>query len=116
MKITNLENIVKIEVTMEGANKVKKQLPISSQDGSPTFSFRVFTIEPNGFTPYHTHAFEHLNYIIEGEGAIVMETKEERPVKKGDFVLVLPGEKHQYRNKSDSSPFVMICAVPKEYE
>ncbi len=116
MKITNLENTVKTEVTMEGANKVKKQLPLSSQDGSPTFSFRVFTIEPNGHTPYHTHAFEHLNYIIEGEGAVVMTTGEEMPVKKGDFVLVLPGEKHQYKNKSATSPFVMICAVPKEYE
>jgi quercetin dioxygenase-like cupin family protein len=116
MKITNLGNTVKTEVTMEGANQVKKQLPISSQDGSPIFSFRVFTIEPTGHTPYHTHAFEHLNYIIEGEGAVVMATGEEKPVKKGDFVLILPGEKHQYKNNSASAPFVMICAVPKEYE
>lgn len=116
MKIINLESIVKTEVTMEGALKVKKQLPISSQDGSPTFSFRVFTIEPNGHTPYHTHAFEHLNYIIEGEGVVVMSTGEKKHIKKGDFVLILPGEKHQYKNTSDSSPFVMICAVPKEYE
>jgi quercetin dioxygenase-like cupin family protein len=116
MKITNLNNTVKTEVTMEGARKVKKQLPLSSQDGSPTISFRVFTIEPDGNTPYHTHAFEHLNYIIEGDGVVVMATGDEKPVKQGDFVLVLPGEKHQYKNKSASSPFVMICAVPKEYE
>jgi quercetin dioxygenase-like cupin family protein len=63
-----------------------------------------------------THAFEHLNYIIEGAGVVVMATGEEKPVKQGDFVLVLPGEKHQYKNNSASSPFVMICAVPKEYE
>jgi len=37
-------------------------------------------------------------------------------VKKGDFVLVLPDEKHQYQNRSPKSPFMMICAVPKEYE
>ena len=30
--------------------------------------------------------------------------------------LVLPGETHQYRNTSNDSPMVMICAVPKEYE
>jgi quercetin dioxygenase-like cupin family protein len=116
MKITNLDTTPKIRMNMEGASNVKKQLPISSQDSSPTFSFRVFTIEPGGHTPYHTHAFEHLNYIIEGEGAVVMATGEGRPVKQGDFVLVLPGEKHQYKNTSASSPFVMICAVPKEYE
>lgn len=116
MKITNLESTPKTVMTMEGASNVQKQIPISAQDGSPSYAFRVFTIAPNGHTPYHTHAFEHLNYIIEGEGAVVMATGEEKPVKKGDFVLVLPGEKHQYKNVSADSPFVMVCAVPKEYE
>jgi quercetin dioxygenase-like cupin family protein len=40
----------------------------------------------------------------------------EHPFKKGDFIMVVPDEKHQYKNKSDKSPVVMICAVPKEYE
>jgi quercetin dioxygenase-like cupin family protein len=116
MKIANLDTTPKIRMNMEGAENVQKQIPISGQDGSPSYAFRVFTIEPGGHTPYHTHAFEHLNYIIEGAGVVVMSTGEERPVKQGDFVLVLPGEKHQYKNTSASSPFVMICAVPKEYE
>jgi quercetin dioxygenase-like cupin family protein len=30
--------------------------------------------------------------------------------------MVLPDEKHQYKNTSAKSPVVMICAVPKEYE
>ena len=34
----------------------------------------------------------------------------------GDFALVLPHEKHQYRNTSPDRAFRMICAVPKEYE
>jgi hypothetical protein len=37
-------------------------------------------------------------------------------VQKGDFILILPNEKHQYRNKSPHDPMIMICAVPKEYE
>ena len=101
---------------MEGAKDIWKQVPISRDDGSPMFSFRVFTIMPGGHSPYHTHASEHLNYIIEGEGALVTAEGEERPLKKGDFALVMPGEKHQYRNKSANAPMVMICAVPKEYE
>jgi quercetin dioxygenase-like cupin family protein len=101
---------------MEGADKVYKQVPISKDDGSPVFSFRVFTIEPGGHTPFHRHPFEHLNYIIEGSGVVVNESGQEREVKKGDFALVLPDEKHQYKNKSISEPMIMICAVPKEYE
>lgn len=116
MKITSLDKIEKIMVTMEGAKDVWKQIPISRNDGSPMFSFRVFTIEKSGHTPYHRHPYEHLNYVIEGHGVMVTESGEEREVKKGDFALVLPDEKHQYKNKSASEPLIMICAVPKDYE
>ena len=116
MKISSLDKIQKVKATMEGAKEVYKQVPISKQDGSPNFSFRVFTIEPNGHTPYHQHPFEHLNYIIEGQGSLVDESGKEFEVKKGDFVLILPDEKHQYQNRSPKNPFIMICAVPKEYE
>ncbi len=40
----------------------------------------------------------HMNYVIEGGGA-----------------LVNPSEKHQYRNKG-YQPFKMICGVPREFE
>jgi quercetin dioxygenase-like cupin family protein len=40
----------------------------------------------------------HINYVIEGSGA-----------------LVNPDEKHQCRNKGDK-PFKMIYGVPKEFE
>ena len=68
MKITNLEQAPKIIPKMEGAKGVYKQVPISKGDGTPTFSFRIFTIEPGGHTPFHNHPFEHLNYILEGHG------------------------------------------------
>ncbi len=116
MKIIPIDQVPKSKMTLEGARDVTKQLPISKADGTPSFSFRVFTIAPEGHTPYHSHAFEHLNYIIEGHGVLVNEAGKESPVKQGDFALVLPGEKHQYRNASADHPFVMICAVPKEYE
>ena len=115
MKITSLDRVEKVRVEMEGAEGAFKQVPISKNDGSPMFSFRVFTLKPNGHTPFHQHDFEHLNYIISGSGVTVDEKGNESEVKEGDFVLVLPDEKHQYKNKSDK-PFVLICAVPKEYE
>jgi len=116
MKITNLDKTPKTKMQMEGAEGAWKQVPVSKADGTPVFSLRVFTIEPGGHTPFHAHPFEHVNYIIEGKGAIVTENGEERPVAKGDFVLVLPDEKHRYKNVSPDNPMVMICGVPKEYE
>jgi quercetin dioxygenase-like cupin family protein len=116
MKITNLNEIEKIKMTMEGAKDTWKQVPISAKDGSPNVSLRVFTIMPGGHTPYHTHPFEHLNYVIDGEGVVVTADGNERSVKKGDFAFVAQGEKHQYKNKSAQNPMIMICIVPKEYE
>ncbi|MFC2062773.1 cupin domain-containing protein [Chloroflexota bacterium] len=115
MYITNLEKTEKTRPDMEGAAGIYKQVPVSRENGTPTFSFRVFTIEPGGHTPYHNHPSEHVNYIIGGKGKIVAEDKE-YDIEKGDFALVLPGEVHQYRNASATEPMVMICAVPKEYE
>ena len=116
MKVANIDQIEKSRVEIEGAKNAFKQVPISKNDGSPNFSFRVFTLEPYGHTPYHQHASEHINYIISGCGSLVDENGSENELKTGDFVLVLPFEKHQYRNKSANEPFIMICAVPKEYE
>ncbi|MBL7113813.1 MAG: cupin domain-containing protein [Bacteroidales bacterium] len=115
MKIISLDQVEKKEVHMEGAKGAWKQVPLSRDDGAPVYSYRVFTVEPGGFTPYHQHPYEHMNYIIEGEGALVNDAGEETPLKAGDFALVNPDEKHQYRNKGDK-PFKMICGVPKAFE
>ncbi len=116
MKVVSLDALERAPVNMVGAVGAWKQTPVSSADGAPHFAFRVFTLEPGGNTPYHEHAFEHVNYVIAGEGALVDAEGNETPLKAGDFALVLPDERHQYRNASDTSEFIMICAVPTEYE
>ena len=114
MHITSLDTAASTVPVMEGAAGITKQIPISRADGTPAYSFRVFSIEPGGHTPLHRHPFEHLNYVVEGVGAVVTD-EGPKALKRGDFVLVQPGETHQYRNTADK-PFVVICAVPKEYE
>jgi quercetin dioxygenase-like cupin family protein len=113
--ITCLDKIEMTVPQMEGAKAVLKQIPLSKKDGTPAFSFRVFTIKLEGHTPYHRHPFEHMNYAIDGHGVIVSENGE-REFKKGDFALILPGEIHQFKNTSKDESLVIICAVPKEYE
>ena len=116
MKVIGLDQITRNKVDMEGAKDVCKQIPLGQSDGSPAYSFRVFSLAPGGHTPYHKHPYEHLNYVIEGNGAIVIEGGDELEIKKGDFALILPNEKHQFKNKSTSETMVIICAVPIEYE
>jgi len=115
MKIIPLDTVEKKKVTMEGAAGAWKQLPLGSHENVPVYSFRVFSLEPGGHTPFHSHPYEHMNYVIEGEGALVNASGEETILKAGDFALVDPGEKHQYRN-TGARFFRMICGVPKEFE
>ena len=116
MKIKSLSNCASAAMTMAGAVKVSKQVPIGLSENTPAYSVRVFTIEAEGHTPFHAHPYEHLNYIISGSGYLVNEAGEKQPIETGDFALVNPDEKHQYQNGSLEEPLVLICAVPKEFE
>lgn len=116
MKVISLGQVPSMPMQMAGADGVTKQVPIGAADGAPNFAFRVFTVTPGGHTPYHIHDAEHLNYIVQGEGVLVDESGDEHPVKAGEFALVTPNEKHQYRNTSASEDLKMICAVPLAYE
>ncbi len=99
MVITNLEKVKKTIPEMPGAESIQKQIPLSRADGVPTFSFRVFTIEPGGHTPFHRHPFEHMQYVIEGSGVLVADKRE-----------------HKIKNTSKTHNLLIICAVPREYE
>ena len=114
MKITHLNECETQPIDMIGVVGAIKQVPLGKADGAPNFSIRVFTLEPGGHTPHHIHESEHLNYILEGNGE-VMEGDTPRSISKGDFILIKPLEKHQYRNTGET-PLVFMCIVPTEYE
>ncbi len=114
MKITRLEDCPARPVQMEGVQGASKQVPIGIAEGAPNFSVRVFTLEPGGHTPHHAHAAEHVNYVLEGEGEILTD-EGPRPIAQGDYVLIKPQERHQYRNPT-SNRLLFMCMVPKDYE
>ena len=115
MIIRKLDDIPKTGVDMAGVKGIAKQLVLGSADGVPNFSFRVFTLDPDGHSPRHEHDLEHLNYVLSGEGCLVDGNGNRLPLVQGDFALVTPGETHQFRNTGEE-PFVFLCAVPRAYE
>lgn len=116
MIIRKLDDIELTAVQLDGVQGVQKQLVLGSADGVPNFSFRVFTVEPGGHSPLHTHDVEHLNYVIAGQGALMDADGNANPLGPGDFAFVQSQDVHQFRNTSPDQPFVFICAVPREYE
>ena len=94
----------------EGASKIKVRWVISKEMGAPNFALRVFEVEPGGFSPLHSHNWEHEVFILEGDGIVVSQDGEKR-FKPGDAVFVAPNEKHQFKN--DGKKVVkFICVVP----
>lgn len=111
MKIKKIEDVNPEIPQMPGTKDVSLQWLITKNDGAPHYAMRIFTIEPGGSIPVHTHTnMEHEIFVIEGEG-IMNNGVSEIPVKKGTAILVLPNDKHGFFNNSDK-PFKFICVIP----
>lgn len=110
MKISNCEAIAQQAVEMEGAEGCKVRWLVGECDGAPNFGMREFEVAPGGFTPRHFHPYEHEVFVLEGTG-VVIEDDREHPLKKGDVVLVSPGDVHQFRNTSDVT-LKFLCLIP----
>jgi len=110
MKIEDYKNIEARPVNMEGAKEVKIRWLISQKDGAPNFAMRLFEVGPGGYSPLHTHNWEHEVFILEGEGVATDGEKETR-IKSGTMVYVAPEEKHQFKN-TGSGTLKFLCLIP----
>jgi len=98
-------------VTEEGAKNVKIKWLINEDNGAPTFLMRHFTVDAGGFTPFHSHDWEHEVYILEGDGKVRYEDREEK-ITSGDAILIPPNRKHQFQANS-AKPLKFLCMIPK---
>ena len=71
---------------------------------------RQFEVAPGGYTPRHSHPYEHEVFVLEGEG-VVIEGETEHPLRPGDVIYVVPDEVHQFRN-TGAAPLKFLCLVP----
>ena len=115
MIIKNIDQVPLQDVNMEGAKDVKVRVLFGPADNAPTFAMRVFEMAGSGHTPFHTHPFEHEAMLLDGDIAVVTEGGD-RPLKKGDVVLMPPDEKHQFKNLSDTEVARFMCLVPIAYQ
>jgi quercetin dioxygenase-like cupin family protein len=53
--------------------------------------------------------------LLDGDIAVVTE-EGDRPLQKGDVLLMPPNEKHQFKNLSGTNNARFMCLVPIEYQ
>ena len=106
MKIQNYRDVKSVEA----APGAFMRILAGPDEGAPSFVMRLFEIEPDGGTLHHSHAWEHELFVVEGKG-VLKSGNAERPVSRGDAIMVLPDEQHGIINTSDDLLRV-ICVVP----
>lgn len=112
MKVHQATQVPEKVVTMEGAQGARMRMLIGPDDGAPNFAMRMFTVDPEGHTPLHSHDYEHEIYIVEGEG-FLKGADGEHPFKSGDVIYVSPNELHQFRN-TGSGTLRFLCLIPAQ--
>ena len=110
MKILNYRQLEPRPVDEEGACGTTIRWLIAKEDGAENFAMRLFELEEGGSTPFHTHAWEHEAFIIEGTGVVRLE-EGEASIGPGTAVFVLPEEKHCFKN-TGAGVMKILCMIP----
>jgi quercetin dioxygenase-like cupin family protein len=110
MKVQSSEGVTQAPVTMSGANGCSVRWLVGESDGAPNFAMRQFDVQPGGYTPRHSHPYEHEVFVLEGTG-VVFEGDVEHSLRAGDVIYVAPNEIHQFRN-TGAATLKFLCLVP----
>lgn len=109
MKIFHYRD-VEAKDAKEEASKLRVRWLITKDIGAENFAMRLFEMEPGGYSPFHSHPWEHEVFILEGEGIVVGEG-EERKFRAGNVIFVPPNEKHQFKNTGETT-VKFLCLIP----
>ncbi|MBN1230712.1 MAG: cupin domain-containing protein [Anaerolineales bacterium] len=109
-KVVHYSDVEALEVGGESKNAKIRWLIDDDHDGAPVYSLRMVELGEGGYSPKHTHAWEHENFIVEGTGQVFLN-EEWKDLNPGDVVFVPPNTMHQYRN-SGKSTFKFLCGIP----
>jgi len=79
-------------------------------DGAPNYALRMIEVQPGGHTPKHTHPYEHENFVVDGQGRVLLG-EEWHEVEPGSVVFVPADLLHCYEN-TGAVPFRFLCGIP----
>jgi len=102
---------VKLETMQEaGAKGIKIRWLIDKDDAAPNFAMRLFEIAPKGYSPLHSHSWEHEVYILEGTCQVTCEAQRKKTTA-GYVVFIPPNAEHQFKNAGETV-LKFLCVVP----
>lgn len=112
MFISHIDSIEKIKLPDGVLKGVTKQSPVGGKEGWNSHVMRVFTVEPGGHTPRHSHPWPHINYVLSGKGELFHQG-ETSTITGGSVAYVPDNTEHQFINNG-TEELRFICIVPTE--
>jgi len=105
--VSKIKGIVPAGDDLKG---VVKKILIGPREGWEGHVMRLFILDPGGYTPRHTHPWEHVNIILKGRGKLFVDGNE-YPLEEGTIAVVPENSLHQYM-AYEEGPLHLICIVP----
>ena len=112
MIVGNVKNLENKKIDSPKVNNASIKVLVSPKEGWEGHVMRVLELGKDGFSPKHEHPWPHINYMIEGEGELMIDGKINK-VSAGSYAYVPANTLHQFRNIGET-PFKFICIVPEE--
>lgn len=112
MIVGNFKELEAVQITSPEAKNAAMKVLVSPKEGWEGYVMRVVELEPDGYSPKHQHDWPHINYIIEGEGTLLIGDTL-NSITAGSYAYVPANTLHQFSNIG-RAPFKFICIVPEE--
>lgn len=107
--IRNIDATPLTPAQMPGVSGVDMAVMIGREDGAPNFALRQFRVEAGGWSPRHSHDYEHEVFVVAGGGTVLLDGAE-HAIRAGDVVYVPADREHQFRAGGEGLRF--LCLVP----
>lgn len=110
--VGNTKNVTSKEVKNPSAFNSSMKVLVSPKEGWEEYVMRIVEIKEDGYTPKHNHPWPHINYMLEGEGELMINEEVHR-VSSGSYAYVPSDAIHQFKNTGKGT-FKFICIVPEK--
>ena len=110
MKVVHYSDTESQSFNGDIVKNVTGRVVIGKDDGAPNFCMRVFTIAADGFTPKHSHEWEHEIFVHSGKGQVFRDGQW-HDVQAGSVIFIPGNEEHQLKNTTDED-FTFVCLIP----
>ena len=85
MKVNHYQAVSQQPVEMEGSCGCQVRWLLGEKDGTPNFAMRQFEVAPGGYTPRHSHPYEHEVFVLEGEGRRLSRASQPHPCERATW-------------------------------